>query len=176
MTRFSWTSWLLSKLDPKLSYGSTSTCFTENQQTWPDYLERSGWQTFCDFKEKHNKVPAFGHLSYQLPFFLFVCERRECPWSAHSTGDHHHPIGHYSQQPDLNMAQVYPPLPLSHSCHCPLSEGHCRIVTGSPLTIPVPHAVEALLNSPHTRYLSASRCTSWHPPANCRSYNSSSLQ
>ena len=53
---------------------------------------------------------AFGHPNYQLPFFLFVCEKAEnvlrAPTQKH--GDHQRPVGYCSQQLDP-VAQGYPP-------------------------------------------------------------------
>lgn len=58
------------------------------------------------------------------------------------------------------MVRVYPPC-LRAIAATALVKATEKIVAGSPLTIFVPHAVKALLNSRHTHHLSVSRLTSY---------------
>lgn len=72
----------------------------------------------------------------------YSCERHR---------NHHQPIEYYSQQLDPAL-EPHLPLPF-------WLKSLKEIVVGSPLTILVPHAVEALLNSHHTQHLLASCLT-----------------
>lgn len=58
---------------------STSVCFTKKWQTWPYYLERSGWHSMWDFKEKPNKASVLGHSNYHLSFFSSYVRRKGLP-------------------------------------------------------------------------------------------------
>lgn len=75
---FSWTGWLLSKLDSKLlSSGSISICFTKKYKTSPYYLEKSERLALGTLKKSLLNPPALRHPNYQLSFFLFVWEMGE---------------------------------------------------------------------------------------------------
>ena len=91
------------------------------------------------------RPPALGHPNYQLPFCLFVYEKKGTVLRAltQKHGDHHRPIEYCSQQLDP-MAQGSL-LPQSLSCHCPLVKVTKEIIMGFHSTTFVPHVVEALL-------------------------------
>ena len=107
-------------------------------------------------------LPALGHPNYQIPFFLFVYEKEGNAFGVLSQkhGDHHQPIGYYSQQLDAVGHRDTPCL-RAITVTAPLVKAIDKITVESPLTIFVPHAVEALLNSHHTRHFSASHLTSY---------------
>lgn len=69
-----------------------------------------------------------------------------------------YPIGYYSQQLDP-VAKGLPPCIRATAATAKLLESIEEIIMSSPLTIYIPHSVEALLNSSHTQHLSSSRLT-----------------
>ena len=98
----------------------------------------------------------------QLPFVL-------SPWDGAGNDlgvltpkhrDHHHPTGYRSQQVDA-MAGGYPPYLRAIPATAPWGKATEEFTTASPLTIPVLHVVEALLNSPHTQHFPDSHLTSY---------------
>lgn len=86
------------------------------------------------------------------PFFFGYRKRKGMPleYSPKKHGDHHRPLGCYHQQLD-------PAYPLCLRAIAATED----MVAGSPLTIFVPHAVEALLNPRHTQHLLVSHLTSY---------------
>ena len=104
--------------------------------------------------------PALGHPNYQILFFLFVCEKK-----GNSLGvltkehrDHHEPIGYYSQQ-------LYPVVRGYSLClraiMATLVKIAKKITVRSPLTLFVPHTVEAILNPHCTQHFSVSHLISY---------------
>lgn len=73
-------------------------------------------------------------------------------YSPKNHGDHDRSLGYYSQQLD----SVSSPCLRAITATALLVEATENIVTGSPLTIFVPHSVEALLNPHYTQHLSVS--------------------
>ena len=112
--------------------------FLKNQHTWPYYLEKSGGQSFWDFKEKASKAPAFGHPKYQLPLFLFVREREENALGVLIPKTRGLSSPHRALQPTtgpwLRLRYIPPCLAAIHSTAL-LVKATAEIVTGSPLTI-----------------------------------------
>ena len=85
------------------------------------------------------RPPALGHPYYQLPFCLFVYEKKGNVLRALTPkhGDHHLPVGYYSQQ--LSPMAQGSLLPQSLSCHCPLVKATEEIIMGFHSTTSVPH-------------------------------------
>lgn len=106
--------------------------------------------------------PFLEHPNYQIPFFLSVHEKEGNALGVltQKHGDQHRPLGYYSQQLDT-VAHGYPPCLRAVAATALLVKATEKIVTGSPLTIFVPHAVKGLLNSCHTQHLSVSHLTSY---------------
>lgn len=106
---------------------------------------------FKALKESLKNTPALGHPTYQIPFFLFVHEKEGNALGipTQKQRDHHQPIRYDNQQLDP-VAQGYSPCLRVITASALLVKAPEEIVVGSPLTIFVPHAVEAFLNSHDT--------------------------
>lgn len=99
--------------------------------------------------------PALGYPNYQIPFFLFVHEKKGNTFGVltQKHRDHHRPLKYCNQQLDLWLEDTPLALePLLLQTHLFVKATEVTVM-GSPLTIFVSHA-EALRNSHHTWHLS----------------------
>lgn len=115
---------------------------------------------------------ALGHPNYKSSLFLCAHENKGnalgvlCPKHGGGVGEgcvwhgQHQPARYYSQPPN-SVAKGVPPRKRAISAKALLRKTTDEIVMGSPLTIHVPHSVEALLNSHHVQHYSASRLASY---------------
>lgn len=92
------------------------------------------------------------------PFSLLYMKRKGMPleYSPRKHGEHHWSLGYWS----ATAPRILPCLRVITTTAL-LVEATEDIVAGSPLTIFVPHAVEALLNLHHTQHLSVRRLLSY---------------
>lgn len=83
------------------------------------------------------RPPALGHPNYQLPFCLFVYEKKGMSQSTHPKhGDHYQPSR--VLQPTAEPYGTGISLPQSLSCYCPLVKATEEIIMGFHLTFCTP--------------------------------------
>lgn len=101
--------------------------------------------------------PAPGHPNYQIPFLLFVRvkEGDALRVLTQKHGGHQRPLGCCGQPWTLWFRDSAPLRTITALLIKTTEE-----LVGSPLTVFVPHAVEALLDSHYTQHLSVSSLTS----------------
>lgn len=126
----------------------------------PDSLdwEENACIAFYQFKDFISS--ALGHPNYELPSFLFMHEREGHALEVFTPkcGDQYRLLGYYSQQLD-SVTKGLSPCMRAMWATVALTKYMKEIVMGSPVTIYVLHAVEALLNSHDAQHLSARRLT-----------------
>lgn len=116
--------------------------------------------------------PALGHPNDQIPSFLFAYKKEGNALGilTQKHGDHHRP--RVLQAATGPCGTGTPPCLRAITATALLVKAIGKTAVGSPLTISVPHAVEAPLNSHHTQHISASCLTSYEIlGVDCSSHN-----
>ena len=146
--RFSWASWLLSQLDSKLPFnGPGLYILLKTTKPGPVIWKNQDDLTFKILKESLINPLALGYTNYKLPFVLFVYEKEGNTlrvltqnMGATTTSRLLQPTIR-SHDPALRLCLRAIPATAF------LVKATEEIVLRSSLTIFVPHAVKALLNS-----------------------------
>lgn len=119
-------------------------------------------QAFQNLKESLMSAPALGIPDYSKPFDLFCTEAVGCAAGVltQKHGDANRPVAYYSAQLDT-VARSLPTCLRAVAAAALLVSKSEDVVLCHDLTVHVPHAVSALLNSAQTRHVSSARFIRW---------------
>lgn len=117
---------------------------------------------FENLKKSLMSAPALGIPDYTKSFDLYCTEAAGCAAGVltQKHGDANRPVAYYSAQLDT-VARSLPTCLRAVAAAALLVSKSEDVVLGHDLTVHVPHAVSALLNSAQTRHVSSARFTRW---------------